>query len=169
MASTVKCRTEVGIDPRVARLRLRLVPKTDMSVNFGNWMRHRRAELGLTQPQVAKRLNAELPEMAADKQRVSDWERGYNMPSDIYKPAIVRALEVEDVSYFYRPFGEEPPDVLDTLKAPPDMATLIRRLDEQDEQLRLLRAELAVRDAEALARIEAVHRAIREIPSQRRR
>lgn len=159
MPGTVKNGSEVGIDARVAALRLRLVAKTDTSVNFGKWMRHRRDELKLTQAQVAKRLNDRLPEMAADKQRVSDWERGYNMPSDAYKPAIVRALEVDDLSYFYRSFGEtEQPDVLDVLSRPssdtaPGYEVLVGRMDDIEGLLNQLMDRLVA--ADVIAAVDA--------------
>jgi transcriptional regulator with XRE-family HTH domain len=106
MDSTVKFRTQVGIDDRLDALRLQLMTG-ELALRFGQRLRQRRLELGLTQPQLAARIAPHAPERAVDKQRVSDWERGINLPDDGYKAAIVKATEVPDVSYFYEMGDDE--------------------------------------------------------------
>lgn len=100
MGSTVKPGTRVGIDGRQAALRLQLMA-SEIAARFGRRLAHRRNELGLTQRETAALIKLELPEMATDKQRVSDWETGTNLPSDPYKTALVKVMQVPDISYFY--------------------------------------------------------------------
>lgn len=94
---------------------------TELSLRVGTRIRQRRKELRLTQKQLAHAMiqaAATIDEpSAADPQRVSDWERGYNVPSERYLRQLVLALKVPDASYFYE--APERPDLLDELAPPP--------------------------------------------------
>jgi transcriptional regulator with XRE-family HTH domain len=105
----------------------------EIAARFGQRIRQRRDELRLTQKQVAMRIGALLPEMAMDKQRVSDWERGANTPSDRYRDALVTALEVDDISYFLLPAEK-----IET----PDLSRNGNQLDEINRKLDLILAQL---------------------------
>lgn len=136
MIGTVKPGTQVSIDQRLAALRVQLMAG-ETAKRFGQRMAQRRLELGLKQREVAKRIQDQVPEMGADKQRVSDWERGVNVPSDPYKPAIVKALEVPDIGYFY-----ETPDVRE--ETPDPFADAAKDGDgTRDQQLAELRQDVA--------------------------
>lgn len=144
MIGTVKARTQVGIDERRTALRLQLMA-TDVSKLFGQRMRFRREELHLKQREVADRIRAEAPERACDKQRVSDWERGLNLPDDDYKEAIVTALEVDGLGYFFQPLGaSEQPDLLDTLKGV-DEPSQLGRIEDAVSDLAQSLNDLALR------------------------
>lgn len=131
MSSTVKSGRRVGIDERREALRLRVMAG-ELAVTAGRRMRARREELKLTQPQVAAQIKKLLPEMAVDKQRVSDWERGYNFPSDRYKRSIAVVLQVEDLggfSYFLVS------DELEEQETPDPFAANRRQTDDRLEAI----------------------------------
>lgn len=83
----------------------------EVTLRFGQRLRQRRLELKLTQKQVAARMPSGADGGPVDAQRISDWERGYNEPSDRYKLELVGALEVPDVSYFYEAAELSVPDL----------------------------------------------------------
>lgn len=158
---TVKGATNFGIDERLERLRLQVVV-TEMGRRIGSRIRQRRTELGLTQKQVAKCIRADF-----DKQRISDWERGANIPNEANFAALVTALEVPDVSYFYE--EAEQPDVLDALASanghPPDLAAqlvgITNRLDSIDRRLEEVANQqgiLTETDRDVLRQVEAALR-----------
>lgn len=164
MGGNVKGATHFGIDDRLSDLRLRIVAG-ELAKGVGRRIRARRDELRLTQKQVAARMREAAKasgenEPAVDAQRISDWERACNTPSERYLGLLVRALEVEDLTYFYaeEPLARETPDALAALNGNgdlrADLADLRAAVSGLDEQLRLLRAELAARDAEVLRRRE---------------
>jgi transcriptional regulator with XRE-family HTH domain len=74
----------------------------EIAAQIGRRIRQRRLELGWNQRQLAERI----PESAVDNQRVSDWERGVNRPSERYLPLLSEVLN-RPVSWFYEP--DEPP------------------------------------------------------------
>lgn len=157
MASTVKVRTQVGIDERVAALRVQLMA-SEIALRFGQRLRQRRLEMGLKQPQLAALIAPYVPARAVDKQRVSDWERGVNLPEDDYKEAIVAATGVPDISYFYEP--SEPLETPDPFagngqpEPPEQIGLLLELVTGLDDQVRKLRVELAARDVEAQKRLD---------------
>jgi transcriptional regulator with XRE-family HTH domain len=77
----------------------------EIAERIGARMRERREELGLTQAEVARRIEGKTT-----SDQVSRWERGKHQPNDL--GPIARVLEV-DVSYFYapRPETDETPDL----------------------------------------------------------
>lgn len=69
----------------------------EMASGVGRRIRQRREEMALKQRQLADLID---PTGAIDNQRVSDWERGVNHPSERYMAAIAKALE-RPVAWFY--------------------------------------------------------------------
>lgn len=61
----------------------------------GSNLRAAREALDLTQRELALRLGGKT-----DGQRISDWERGVNRPSDLSLVALADALQ-RDVAWFY--------------------------------------------------------------------
>lgn len=131
MASTVKPATEVVIDDRVARLRLQLVA-SEMGLRIGQRIRARRQEVGYaTQKQLADAIKKILPAHAVDAQRVSDWERGVNRPSEDYFRALVTVLRVPSVGYFFESDEEvaEPDSTPGPFPARMDFSERLDRLE----------------------------------------
>lgn len=165
MRGTVKGNTQVGIDERVARLRLQLVA-SDMSRRIGLRIRQRRVEMGLTQKQVAVRMAT--PDL--DKQRLSDWERGHNKPSERYLKELVAALEVPDVSYFYE--DPEQPDVLDALgsdgsgPSPETNAAAIAELNERLDRIEGKLDQLLMQERAEPSVGQQIHEAFEEMTSR---
>ncbi len=137
VTATVNPATNIGIDEQLADLRLRLVVG-EVNKRVGQRIRERRTELRFTQKQVAARMREVAKERgedepAVDAQRISDWERSYNMPSERYLGLLVAALEVEGVSYFYAE-----PSVPQSVKTPdpfPVNSGLGGRLEKIEERL----------------------------------
>jgi transcriptional regulator with XRE-family HTH domain len=79
----------------------------EMAERIGQRMQARRAELGLTQAEVATRIEGKTT-----SDQVSRWERGRHQPQNL--APIAKALEV-DASYFYAPEPNKTvtPDLLD--------------------------------------------------------
>jgi transcriptional regulator with XRE-family HTH domain len=79
----------------------------EMAERVGARIRERRLELGMKQRELADMLGSD----AIDNQRISDWERGVNRPSDRYMEKLASALE-RDVSWFFREDADMPtPDL----------------------------------------------------------
>jgi transcriptional regulator with XRE-family HTH domain len=158
--TTVKANRNFSIDERLDALRLQVVA-SEMARRIGRAIRRRRKELDLTQKQVAAEMrkaaqSEEEGEPAVDGQRVSDWERGYNKPSERYLHLLVAALKVEGVGYFYEdeaPGAPETPDVLGAFKGD-DAESRLERIETQVSEIRdaLLGNES---DAQAVAGIAA--------------
>lgn len=132
---------------------------SQMGLRIGARIRARRDELGLTQKQVARAMNEAAADddqqSAADAQRVSDWERGYNKPSERYLRQLVAALQVPDLTYFF----EEPeqPDVLASLApANGDQADLLGRLIAIEKKLDQLALDTEARDLEVQRRLDEI-------------
>ena len=103
----------------------------ELGNRVGERIRSRRKQLGLNQRQLAARM----PSEAVDHQRISDWERGINTPSDRYQAELVEALGLDDVGYFY---AEDSPDLMAVL----DSDQTARRLSHIEEQLVLMAGRL---------------------------
>ena len=137
---------------------------SQMGLRIGAQIRKRRTELGLTQKQVARAMNEAAAEddeqSAADAQRVSDWERGYNKPSERYLRQLVAALQVPDVTFFF----EEPdqPDVLESLATDGatalngELAGLLGRLTAIETKLEQLALDTETRDLEVQRRLDEI-------------
>lgn len=159
---TVKGTTNFGIDERLERLRLQVVI-TEMGRRIGSRIRQRRTELGLTQKQVAKLIREDF-----DKQRLSDWERGANIPNEANFAALVIALEVPDVSYFY----EEPeePDLMEAFSAdsngqPGDLAGQLKKVDERLAAIERSLETIATARAVVVSR-RTLQQLLRELPGE---
>lgn len=140
MTATVKGARKFGIDERLEALRLQVVA-SEIAARIGRRLRQRRDELGLTQKQVAKAM----PSPDVEPQRISDWERGYNKPTERYLNELVIALKVPDISWFYETEeqDEETPDVLGALNGNSTQLDRIERaIKNLDEQVRKLRVDV---------------------------
>lgn len=128
----------------------------EVALRFGQRARQRRLELGLKQREVAERMGG-----AVTKQHISDWERGYNEPSDRYKLQLVEALAVPDVSWFYEAPNAPTPDVLagrggsqlDRIEA--NIDEILRLLRGEDETTAAVEEELVGRLPDELSRAAA--------------
>jgi transcriptional regulator with XRE-family HTH domain len=74
----------------------------EMAERIGARIRGRRLQLGMKQRELADMLGSD----AIDNQRISDWERGVNRPSDRYMEKLAAALQ-RDVSWFFRESQED--------------------------------------------------------------
>jgi transcriptional regulator with XRE-family HTH domain len=113
-----------------------------MAVNVGRRMRTRREELGLNQRELA----ANIPSDAVDNQRISDWERGVNKPSDRYMEQVAEALG-KPVAWFYE--DDEPAETPDLMSALGADAKERNQLDHIEAKLDALLAHFAVSDPAA--------------------
>lgn len=146
---------------RVERARLQLMAD-HYKVELGRAIKRRREELGLTQKDLAELTHYK------EAQTVSRWERGENSPGDL--EVVARALQwsLADLVAGIDPpnrrtarrFGiaVEPPTDL-----PGGLEDLVSGLAEQ---VRLLRAETAARDAEVLKRIDEALRSTQRSQGQ---
>lgn len=80
---------------------------SDLSKHVGTRIRQARLEMGLrTQRELAQRFAND----AVNNQRISDWERGVNRPSERYMHELAQ-ITGKDVSWFYfTPPVPEPPE-----------------------------------------------------------
>lgn len=147
MAGTVKPGRSFRIDGRADRLRLQLVA-TELGQLIGDRIRARRKELGLTQKQVAARMKSD----AVDAQRVSDWERGYNKPSERYLLELVDALEVADAGYFMV-VETETPNVVQMLNGSSQLDRIEKDVKEIRSGLDRLTSLLDTRAEEAMEQL----------------
>ncbi len=95
MSASVKSATNFGTTDRLARLRFQVMAG-DLAARIGRRIAARRAELSLTQGQLAAQVGTD----AVNNQRISDWERGVNRPSDRYMAEIASALD-RPVAWFF--------------------------------------------------------------------
>jgi transcriptional regulator with XRE-family HTH domain len=118
---------------------------SDQAVQIGARLRKRRAELGLTRRQLSQRM-----EGLATENDLYRWESGKHRPQDDTLSAIARALDRDYAWALGLSPDETDADVEwdDALEE-----RIIQRLGELEEQIRLLRAELVVRDAEVQKQI----------------
>jgi transcriptional regulator with XRE-family HTH domain len=113
---------------RLQTLRVQLMAG-ELARQVGARIRARREELGLNQRELAERVDGQT----VTNQRVSDWERGVNQPSQRYLQRLADALEVE-VGYFYeRERPAETPDAIGALKPngalPTEQVELLLRIE----------------------------------------
>lgn len=102
MSASVKSIRNFGTKNRHDSLRLQLMA-TEMSRQVGRRIRQRRLEMNLKQRQLADLLESD----AVDGQRVSDWERGVNQPSERYLKMLAAVMD-RDVAWFYEKETETP-------------------------------------------------------------
>jgi transcriptional regulator with XRE-family HTH domain len=132
MTASVKTVRDFGTTDRLASLRLQLVAG-EMAQQIGQRIRVRRLALGLNQRELASLLNEHLQGGAVDNQRVSDWERGVNKPSERYMQAMASVLE-RDLAWFY---GREP------VEETPDLLVIAARADQVDGGFQEFRGHVA--------------------------
>jgi transcriptional regulator with XRE-family HTH domain len=99
---------------------------TELSVRIGRRLAQARNDLGLKQREVAARMGIDPP---LDAQRISDWERGVNKPSERHMQALADALG-KDVSWFYEdPDAAPAPDLVGVLSGAPRLDRIEAKLD----------------------------------------
>ncbi len=87
-------------------LRVQLMAR-ETAERIGRRIRQRRLEMGLDkQRYLAELMRAEDPSIAVDNQRISDWERGVNTPSDRHLQLLAKVLK-RDVAWFYEETTQE--------------------------------------------------------------
>lgn len=105
----------------------------DLAVTIGRRIAARRTEMKLTQGALAAKVGSD----AVNNQRISDWERGVNKPSDRYMQEIADALE-RPVAWFFEDGQAETPDLMAAL--PSNSDTSSTQLDRIERKLdRLIR------------------------------
>lgn len=126
MTATVKSASKFGTTDRLAALRLQLMAGENAK-RIGRRIRQRRIEVGLLrQRDLAEKIGG-----AVDNQRVSDWERGVNTPSDRYLQKLADALEV-DVAYFMLPEPEPgTPDLMSKLSGDDRLEARLQAIEEK--------------------------------------
>lgn len=138
------------------RLRLQAVA-AEFVEQMGVRIRARREELGLTRPDVARRMPGKVGE-----NQIYRWETGKHQPKADTLEALAAALETEP-SAFMAPVSvkDETPDLFvrdaepsDDLSS--DLAATTAAIRSLENQVRLLRTELAARDAEVLRQLAAL-------------
>lgn len=147
----------MGTSP-AQRLRLQAVAAEYLE-RMGRRIRERRESLGLSRTDVAR----EMPGKVGENQ-VYRWEKGLHQPNPDTLQALAVALKCE-VADFMAPDAPEneggtPDPFASSAAEGGDLAQLVAGLDEQ---VRLLRSELAARDAEVLTRIAGLQRSIQDL------
>lgn len=98
---------------------------------FGKALRARRAALGLTQREVAERVEGKT-----EGKDISRYERGEHLPGQDTRAALAAALETTLADLYVAATGDKPsgptPDLLSQLSGPPDLRP---RLDEIADKL----------------------------------
>jgi transcriptional regulator with XRE-family HTH domain len=112
MTASVKPLRNFGTKNRLDALRVQLMAG-EISIRIGQRIREARRGLGLNQRELAVKINeiAEQDGVATpiDNQRISDWERGVNKPSERYMALLASALD-KKMSWFWEVPGQETPD-----------------------------------------------------------
>lgn len=117
---------------------------------MGERIRQRRDALGLSRADLARLMPGKVNE-----NQIYRWEKGLHQPNPDTLEALARVLQC-DVAYLMAPEPEktETPDLSDGNGLEHRIARLSELVSGLDEQLRLLRAETAARDAEVLKRLD---------------
>jgi transcriptional regulator with XRE-family HTH domain len=129
MAASVKLPTDFGTTDRLEALRLQLMAG-ELASRIGARIREAREDLGINQRQLADRI----PSDAVNNQRVSDWERGVNKPSDRYMKMIATALD-RPVGWFYTEASVETPDLMEALNGNGNGPSQLDRIEEKLDRL----------------------------------
>lgn len=146
MTVTVKASRNLGTKNRLEVLRVQLVAG-EMAKQIGERIRqarmdagfHRQRDLADKIEDIAREEGADVP---IDNQRISDWERGVNKPSDRYMELLAKAVG-RDVGWFY---GRDK-------RATPDLFPVTEQLDDVD-------AKFSERVDEIEARLERIERVL---------
>lgn len=148
MTASVKPVRDFGTTNRLSVLRVQLMAG-EMTERIGARIRERRVELGMKQRELADKLGSD----AIDNQRISDWERGVNRPSDRYMEKLAAALD-RDVSWFFREDTNAKTPDLSLVKPDDDrLARIEQRLEQLEIAVEHQNANLA-RQSAILERIE---------------
>lgn len=162
MSNQVKPRRLLST-PNVVSLRVQLMA-AEHKDRVGRRIKKARLDRKWSQRELAERLPGKV-----DGPSVSRWERGITYPEQ-YLSHLAQVFEV-DVAYFLVEEAKAgTPNLMGALKngdsdepgVTGQLDEVLARLASLDEQVRLLRAELATADAEALKRTEVVLRAIQD-------
>ena len=130
----------------------------EMAERVGARIRERRLELGMKQRELADLLGSD----AIDNQRISDWERGVNRPSDRYMEQLAVALK-RNVAWFYSESTATATPDLSLVKPDDDrLARIEQRLDQLEIAVDHQNANLA-KQTDILARIEAREKRIEKL------
>lgn len=138
MSASVKVIRNFGTKSRLDALRFQIVAG-EMAERIGARIKQRRLELGLNQRELADRIGID----SVDNQRISDWERAVNKPSERYLNAVADALE-RSVSWFYETDKRETPDLMTTVNGtnPDRLARIEKMLEAAEQQRQDLRAQI---------------------------
>lgn len=157
MLTSVKPGSHFGTKSRLDRLRVQFMA-SEMAAHVGRRIRQRRYEMGLKQGQLAELLGGE----PLNNQRISDWERGVNKPSERYMQLLAKVMD-RDVSWFYKSDEEAagPEAQILSLDNPADVAEIRRQLlamqtniAQLNERLGQLAQDAADQDLGALEQSE---------------
>ena len=110
---------------------------TEHSRRIGARIRERRVKLGLKQKELAALIDPDGA-TGVDGQRISDWERGVNKPSDRYWPGLVEALGRPLAWFHAAEVDEAMPDLDEILTSSERIERLEAKLDAQSELIRQL-------------------------------
>lgn len=161
MPASVKPAINPLLAGRLGRLRLQAMASQLAPLVGRNIARARKEQGKYNQRQLAEELRRLEPQYAPANTSVSEWERGVRKPSDRYMNLLAQVLE-KPVDWFLRDHDQpmETPTIEEVLPVP-EFAQVMESIKTLGNEVRLLRAEAAERDAEALKRIAALRRAIR--------
>jgi transcriptional regulator with XRE-family HTH domain len=140
----------------------------DLAALVGRRIRARRKELHLKQRELATLI----PSDAVDNQRVSDWERGVNKPSDRYMEQIAEVLD-RPVAWFYEDDEPATPDLMAVLPNGNGHEAQLDRMERTLDAMRQDVSDLKVQIAELQDDAAQARRAIEELqrrgrPGERR-
>lgn len=136
MPANVKPATRPLLATRLQRLRLQAMA-TEISLLVGQNIRTARREQDrYNQRELAAEIQERDPRYAPSNQRVSDWERGIQKPTDRNMRLIAEILE-KPVSWFYEDHtSDKTPELEDVLPQPIEELTEVReRLANVEDQL----------------------------------
>lgn len=141
----------MGTSP-AQRLRLQAVA-AEFLEQMGARIRERREFLRLSRAEVARRMPGKVNE-----NQVYRWEKGRHQPNPDTLQALASVLEC-DVAQFMvaSPDKDATPDPFtngDDLELNDRLTLITEAVAGLDEQIRLLRTELAARDAEVMKRLD---------------
>ena len=164
MSASVKPIRKFGTTTRLDALRVQLVV-TELNARIGARINQARLEKGIaSQRRLAELINEHVQQTTgtaggADGQRVSDWERGVNKPSDRYLHALAHVLE-RDVAWFYgSETTDQTPDLLEVTARADQLDEVSRTFDERVTEIEERQKELVRKVSEILTMVRQLARA----------
>lgn len=140
MTASVKPITGIGTADRLERLKLQMMA-TETSLLVGRRLQQARKEAGMRQRDVAEAMGIDPP---LDAQRISDWERGVNLPGERNMAALAEALGKER-AWFYMEDEPQPGngDLMGALSGTSQLDRIEARLNQLAEDLQAMREDAA--------------------------